>query len=61
MKNSDSFRSFEERVGATLENVKTKVSTSRSNSVQSFDTYHDNSRPSTVPQSPSIPEEKPLN
>uniref|UniRef100_A0A1B6C4X4 Tumor protein D54 n=1 Tax=Clastoptera arizonana TaxID=38151 RepID=A0A1B6C4X4_9HEMI len=37
LKNSESFRSFEEKVGSAYENVKTKVSTSRSNSMQSFD------------------------
>lgn len=37
LKNSESFRSFEERVGSAYENVKTKVSTSRSSSMQSFD------------------------
>ncbi|XP_050544114.1 uncharacterized protein LOC126907089 isoform X4 [Daktulosphaira vitifoliae] len=36
IKNSESFRSFEEKVGSALENVKTKVS-SRSNSMQNFD------------------------
>ncbi|XP_018912874.1 uncharacterized protein [Bemisia tabaci] len=37
IKNSESFRSFEEKVGGVYENVKTKVSTSRSSSMQSFD------------------------
>ncbi|XP_022194223.1 uncharacterized protein LOC111051938 isoform X3 [Nilaparvata lugens] len=37
LKNSESFRSFEEKMGSAYENVKTKVSTSRSNSMQSFD------------------------
>ncbi|CAH1405256.1 unnamed protein product [Nezara viridula] len=37
LKNSESFRSFEERMGSAYENVKTKVSTSRSSSMQSFD------------------------
>nr|CAD7416181.1 unnamed protein product [Timema poppensis] len=37
LKNSESFRSIEERVGTAYENVKTKVTTSRSNSMQSFD------------------------
>ncbi|XP_008179171.1 uncharacterized protein LOC100164449 isoform X2 [Acyrthosiphon pisum] len=36
IKNSESFRSFEEKVGSALENVKTKVA-SRSNSMQNFD------------------------
>ncbi|XP_075236241.1 uncharacterized protein LOC142333169 isoform X2 [Lycorma delicatula] len=35
LKNSDSFRSFEEKVGSAYEN--TKVTTSRSNSMQSFE------------------------
>uniref|UniRef100_A0A6B2EMR9 Putative tumor protein d54 n=1 Tax=Phlebotomus kandelakii TaxID=1109342 RepID=A0A6B2EMR9_9DIPT len=60
MKNSESFKSFEERVGSAYENVKTKVSNSRSNSVHSFSDYHEDSRTSTAPQSPTIPEEKPL-
>ena len=79
MKNSESFKSFEEKVGSTLENVKvkfpnlilnlnllmkifqTKVSSSRSNSVHSFENYHEGARSTTssVPQSPII-EEKPL-
>lgn len=37
LKNSESFRSFEEKVGSAYENVKTKVTTSRSNSMQSFE------------------------
>ncbi|XP_012276877.1 tumor protein D52 isoform X2 [Orussus abietinus] len=37
MRNSDSFRSLEEKVGSAYENVKTKVVPSRSNSAQSFD------------------------
>lgn len=37
LKNSESFRSFEEKVGTAYENVKTKVTTSRSNSMQGFD------------------------
>ncbi|XP_046810823.1 tumor protein D52 isoform X4 [Lucilia cuprina] len=36
MKNSESMRSIEEKVGSAYENVKTKVSTSRSGSVSSF-------------------------
>ncbi|GAB0094704.1 uncharacterized protein DMENIID0001_100290 [Sergentomyia squamirostris] len=58
MKNSESFKSFEERMGSAYENVKTKVSNSRSNSVHSFSDYHEESRTSTAPQSPTIPEEK---
>ncbi|KAF4527911.1 hypothetical protein B566_EDAN011302 [Ephemera danica] len=64
LKNSDSFRSFEEKVGSAYENVKTKVS-SRSNSVTSFDDAlreaegrrTSNGTPVT---SPTIPEERPL-
>ncbi|XP_046384492.1 tumor protein D54 isoform X2 [Ischnura elegans] len=37
LKNSESFRSFEERVGSAYENVKTKMGNSRSNSTQSFE------------------------
>ncbi|KAG8229958.1 hypothetical protein J437_LFUL008531 [Ladona fulva] len=37
LKNSESFRSFEEKMGSAYENVKTKIGTSRSNSTQSFD------------------------
>uniref|UniRef100_A0A1A9ZCA1 Tumor protein D52 n=1 Tax=Glossina pallidipes TaxID=7398 RepID=A0A1A9ZCA1_GLOPL len=36
MKNSESMRSIEEKMGSAYENVKTKVSTSRSGSVSSF-------------------------
>jgi hypothetical protein len=58
MKNSESFKSFEEKMGSAYENVKTKVA-SRSNSVQSFNDIHEE-RPATVPTSPTIPEEKPV-
>lgn len=37
LKNSESFRSFEDKLGSAYENVKTKVTTSRSNSMASFD------------------------
>lgn len=37
MRNSNSFRSLEEKVGSAYENVKTKVVPSRSNSTQGFD------------------------
>lgn len=68
LKNSDSFRSLEEKVGSAYENVKTKVVTSRSNSTQSFDEAlreaEGNRRPSnsasTPATTPTIPEEKPL-
>lgn len=61
MKKSDSYRSIEERVGSAYENVKTRVSTSRSGSVTSFDDHDIDSH--TTPsgaQSPTIPEGKPL-
>lgn len=65
MRNSDSFRSLEEKVGSAYENVKTKVVPSRSNSTQSFDEAlreaEASRRASTVPStatSPTIPEDK---
>lgn len=64
MRNSDSFRSLEERVGSAYENVKTKVVPSRSNSTQSFDDAlreaEATRRASAVPlaTSPTIPEDK---
>ncbi|XP_075165984.1 uncharacterized protein LOC142238263 isoform X2 [Haematobia irritans] len=46
MKNSESMRSIEEKVGSAYENVKTKVSTSRSGSVSSFpDALNENNSP----------------
>ncbi|KAK9731525.1 tumor protein D52 family [Popillia japonica] len=61
MRHSDSFKSFEEKVGSAYENVKTKVGTtvSRSGSQQSLD---DNlrSRSGSVATSPTIHEEKPI-
>ncbi|KAK9890489.1 hypothetical protein WA026_010570 [Henosepilachna vigintioctopunctata] len=59
MKQSDSFRSIEERVGSAYENVKTKV-VSRSNSQQSLSEEVARSRSGSVVTSPTIPEEKPL-
>ncbi|XP_069359357.1 tumor protein D52 isoform X2 [Maniola hyperantus] len=60
MRNSDSFRSIEERVGTAYENVKGKVA-SRSNSTQSFDeALRDASRSASGATSPTIPENKPL-
>ncbi|XP_049879189.1 tumor protein D54 [Pectinophora gossypiella] len=60
MRNSESFRSIEERVGSAYENVKGKVA-SRSNSTQSFDeALRDASRAASGATSPSIPEHKPL-
>ncbi|XP_043284721.1 tumor protein D54 isoform X3 [Venturia canescens] len=64
MRNSDSFRSLEERVGSAYENVKTKVVPSRSNSTQSFDEAlreaEASRRASAAPMatSPTIPEDK---
>lgn len=64
MRNSDSFRSLEERVGSAYENMKTKVVPSRSSSMQSFD---DALRESEAARrasaalsatSPTIPEDK---
>ncbi|XP_047985022.1 tumor protein D52 isoform X2 [Leguminivora glycinivorella] len=60
MRNSESFRSIEERVGSAYENVKGKVA-SRSNSTQSFDeALRDASRAASGATSPTIPENKPL-
>ncbi|XP_024874120.1 uncharacterized protein LOC112456064 isoform X2 [Temnothorax curvispinosus] len=66
MRNSDSFRSLEERVGSACENIKTKVVPSRSGSTQSFDEALRESeamrRSSAAPSvtSPTIPEDKML-
>ncbi|XP_037968802.2 tumor protein D52 isoform X3 [Plutella xylostella] len=62
MRNSESFRSIEERVGSAYENVKVsgKVA-SRSNSTQSFDeALRDASRAASGATSPTIPEHQPL-
>lgn len=64
MRNSDSFRSLEERVGSAYENMKTKVVPSRSTSMQSFDDAIRESeaarRASAAPSATSltIPEDK---
>ncbi|XP_069678342.1 uncharacterized protein [Periplaneta americana] len=67
LKNSESFRSFEERVGSAYEN--TKVVTSRSNSTQSFDEALreaeanrkvNNGSVATPATTPTIPEDRPL-
>lgn len=61
IKNSDSMRSLEDKMGTAYENVKTKVSTSRSNSVNSFnDALNEEQHSTTTPTSPTIPEGKPL-
>ncbi|XP_055610281.1 tumor protein D52 isoform X3 [Uranotaenia lowii] len=57
MKQSDSFRSFEERVGSAYENVRSKVS-SRSSSVQSLSDLQNDERRSSVTTPSAIPEEK---
>ncbi|XP_038120659.1 tumor protein D52 isoform X4 [Culex quinquefasciatus] len=57
MKQSDSFRSFEERVGSAYENVRSKVS-SRSSSVQSLSDLQNDERRSSVTTPTAIPEEK---
>ncbi|XP_035918953.1 uncharacterized protein LOC118517166 isoform X2 [Anopheles stephensi] len=59
MKQSDSFRSFEERVGTAYENVRSKVS-SRSSSVQSLSDIQNDERRSSVTTPTAIPEEKPI-
>uniref|UniRef100_A0A6M2DVV7 Putative tumor protein d54 n=1 Tax=Xenopsylla cheopis TaxID=163159 RepID=A0A6M2DVV7_XENCH len=54
MRNSESFKSLEEKMGSAYENVKTKVS-SRSNSIQNFDeTLREGNR--TPATTPTIPE-----
>ncbi|XP_077291839.1 tumor protein D54 isoform X3 [Arctopsyche grandis] len=62
MRNSDSFRSFEEKMGSAYENVKGKVS--RSNSEQNFDECmsegRDRRKSQPVATSPTIPENVPL-
>uniref|UniRef100_A0A0K8TQQ2 Putative tumor protein d54-like isoform x5 n=1 Tax=Tabanus bromius TaxID=304241 RepID=A0A0K8TQQ2_TABBR len=60
IKNSDSMRSLEDKMGSAYENVKTKVTTSRSNSVNSFNDSLHESNPGTTPTSPTIPEGKPI-
>uniref|UniRef100_A0A182Q504 Tumor protein D54 n=1 Tax=Anopheles farauti TaxID=69004 RepID=A0A182Q504_9DIPT len=59
MKQSDSFRSFEERVGSAYENVRSKVS-SRSSSVQSLSDIQNDERRNSVTTPTAIPEEKPI-
>jgi len=60
MKKSDSYRSIEERVGSAYENVKGRVSTSRSGSIGSLDEHNIDSHTASGAQSPTIPEGKPL-
>ncbi|XP_026473365.1 tumor protein D54-like isoform X1 [Ctenocephalides felis] len=54
MRNSESFKSLEEKMGSAYENVKTKVSSSRSNSIQNFDEAlrEANKTPATTPTIP---------
>jgi len=62
IKNSDSFRSFEERVSSTVTNVKvqaTKIS-SRSNSMQGFEEALREHEQTNNGTSPTIPENKQL-
>ncbi|XP_013776495.1 tumor protein D54-like isoform X1 [Limulus polyphemus] len=59
VKNSQTFRSFEEKVGTAYENVKSKLSNSRSSSTHSFIETARSSGTTPV-TSPVIPEEKPL-
>lgn len=62
LKNSESFRSLEEKMGSAYENVKTKVSTSRSSSMQSFDeALRDTEyKKGSTATTPTIPEDRPL-
>jgi len=66
VKNSNAFKSFEERVGSAVTNVKSKMSTSRSNSTNSFeDALNSTERRSSVNAtspitSPTIPEDRPI-
>jgi len=65
VKNSTAFKSFEERVGSAVTNVKTKMTGSRSNSTNSFEdalnsTDRRTSQSTTPITSPTIPEEKPI-
>ncbi|GAB6028289.1 hypothetical protein CHUAL_002467 [Chamberlinius hualienensis] len=65
VKNSPTFKSFEEAVGSAYANVKTKVTGSRSSSMPSFEeAYGSNpyarSAGATPATTPVIPEDKPL-
>jgi beta-xylosidase len=68
LKNTDSFRSMEERVSSAVSTVKTKMGGSRSGSVQSFDdalreaTANQGDRPNGTPTPVATPvnEDKPL-
>ncbi|EEB20364.1 Tumor protein D52, putative [Pediculus humanus corporis] len=58
LKNSESFRSLEEKMGSAYENVKTKMSSSRSNSIQSFNEAlcQETGVKNITPTTPTIPE-----
>lgn len=66
VKETQAFKSLEEKVGSAYSNVKTKVSGSRSNSTQSFDEAlkeaeaAKKSSDGTPATTPAIPEDKPL-
>ncbi|RWS27714.1 Tumor protein D54-like protein [Leptotrombidium deliense] len=65
VKNSNAFKSFEERVSSTVTTVKTRMTGSRSNSTNSFEdalnsTERRNSQTATPATTPTIPEEKSL-
>jgi hypothetical protein len=64
VKNSTTFKSFEERVGYAYTNVKEKMSNSRSNSMQNFQdpyfTTNSRSASTTPAATPTIHENKPL-
>ncbi|RWS12451.1 Tumor protein D54-like protein [Dinothrombium tinctorium] len=65
VKNSNAFKSFEERVSSTVSNVKTRMGGSRSNSTNSFEdalnsTERRHSQTATPATTPTIPEEKPI-
>ncbi|CAD7078674.1 unnamed protein product [Hermetia illucens] len=59
IKNSESMRSIEDKVGSAYENVKTKVTTSRSNSVSSFNEALNETHGASQ-SSPSNSEAKPI-
>jgi len=65
VKNSNAFKSFEERVGYAVTNVKSKMSGSRSNSTNSFEdalnsTQRRTSQGNTPSTTPTIAEDKPI-
>jgi len=65
VKNSNAFKSFEERVTSTVSTVKTRIGSSRSNSTNSFEdalnsAERRHSQTATPATTPTIPEDKPL-